>query len=301
MTNQVISRESPVETRIYEEIRIENTNHCGYKCFFCPREAMSRSKGYMSLEDFDRVIDRVGIHEGQVDLHGFGEPLLDMELPEKIARIKKRWPKAHPRLISTLGLSLSNDFLRKLIESGLGTLEISFYGIDRSSYKAAHGVDKFELVKDNLLTITTLARELNAPLQVVVREFPKHDAVKQPGLVLSEREVLDRWLYDIGVQRIRQHVVHNYGGGRAYNAPADVGTCSVTWGFRKRVLQITWDLDVIPCCFDSNSTVKFGNLREKSLEAIFAGDTYLAFIQAHNDNQLSAYPVCEKCERCFKS
>ena len=69
---------------------------------------------------------------------------------------------------------------------------------------------------------------------------------------------------------------------------------------RRRILQVTWDLDVIPCCFDFNATVTFGNLREQSLAEIFAGETYRKFIEAHLANQIEVYPVCVGCERCFQ-
>ena len=116
-----------------------------------------------------------------------------------------------------------------------------------------------------------------------------------------QRESLDQWLKDVGVKRINQHVIHNYGGGRSYNDAGTQGVCSVVWGFRKRVLQITWDLDVIPCCFDSNSSVKFGNLQDSSLTEIYSNNIYQDFIEDHKKNTLEKYPVCDKCERCFKS
>ena len=95
--------EGSVSQFVYDEVRIENTNHCGYKCFFCPREELSRAKGYMSLSDLDLVLDRVDDHRGQVDLHGFGEPLLDTLLPEKVRKVSSKWPEAKTRIISTLG------------------------------------------------------------------------------------------------------------------------------------------------------------------------------------------------------
>jgi hypothetical protein len=63
------------------------------------------------------------------------------------------------------------------------------------------------------------------------------------------------------------------------------------------VLQITWDLDVIPCCFDSNASIVLGNLRHQSLEEVFQGSTYRDFIAAHMVQSLDPYPAC----RAFRS
>ncbi|WDE05709.1 radical SAM protein [Thalassomonas viridans] len=284
----------------FEEIRIENTNHCGYKCFFCPREELTRDKGYMSVEQLELIVERIGPYQGKVDLHGFGEPLLDKSLAEKARVIKNRWPEASSRIISTLGVPLSDAMIDDIARSGLDTIEVSLYGVDEESYKTAHGVNKFERVKKNIERIMTRVRALGSDLQLVIREFPTHDEVTQPGYVESKKQTLAQWLHEQGVKVFRQNVIHNYGGGRAYNKPETKGVCSVAWGFRKRILQITWDLDVIPCCFDSNSTIKFGNLKDKSLAAIFAGEEYKRFIQAHIDNDIAEYEVCVKCERCFK-
>lgn len=278
----------------YDEIRIENTNLCGYKCYFCPREELTRQKGVMPVEDLVTIISQIGDYRGSVDLHGFGEPLLDTDLPQKIGLIKSSWPHSKARIISTLGLSLSDESFKQIVNSGLDTLEVSFYGIDRESYKKSHGVDKFELVRSNLTLISNLIKESNSSLEVVIRDLPIIDSDS------DQRKEIDSWLLGLGVNKVSKHNMHNYGGGREYNQPPKEGVCSVVWGYRKRVLQITWDLNIIPCCFDSNSTVIFGNLRESSLAKIFQNERYIEFINSHKDNNLTGYPVCEKCERCFK-
>ncbi|KZN37878.1 hypothetical protein N480_14135 [Pseudoalteromonas luteoviolacea S2607] len=289
-----------LEVDHYEEIRIENTNHCGYKCFFCPREELTRDRGFMSIEDLALVLDRVGEYKGKVDLHGFGEPLLDRSLAQKASLIKKVWPEAKSRIISTLGIPLKDNAIDEIVTSGLGTIEVSFYGVDEASYKESHGVNKFERVKENIERIMSRVRALGSSMELVIREFPTHDDITQPGYTKSKKEELATWLQDQGVKVFRQNVIHNYGGGRAYNKPETKGVCSVVWGFRKRILQVTWDLDIIPCCFDSNSTVIFGNLRKQQLSEIFAGEKYTDFIEAHKKNEISQYDVCVKCERCFK-
>ena len=73
--------------------------------------------------------------------------------------------------------------------------------------------------------------------------------------------------------------------------------CSVISGKRENILNITWDLNVIPCCYDFNATIPFGNLRKQSLEEIFSSSEYLTFVFAHRTDNLAAYPVCQNCEK----
>src|SRR5437762_1537128 len=94
----------PKHPLTFEQIRIENTAHCSYHCFFCPREKLTREKGFMPVEDFELVLSRIGDHNGRVDLHGFGEPLLDRFLTKKVHILKKKWPNAVPSIYTTLGV-----------------------------------------------------------------------------------------------------------------------------------------------------------------------------------------------------
>lgn len=284
----------------FSEVRIENTNRCGYHCFFCPREKLDREQGFMSVEDLELVLDRVGKHAGSVDLHGFGEPLLDRRLPAKVARVRERWPAAETRIYSTLGVKLPPGYFEELSAAGLGQIEVSFYGFDRQTYRQVHGRDAYDLARSNLERLCAVQRRSPGRLQVVVRAFPSHPEVRQPGADAWKIRELRRWLDSLGVTVYRERDLHNYGNGRGYNPPGQPGVCSVAWGFRRRVLQVTWDLDVIPCCFDFNAEVKLGNLRHQSLAQILHGDTYRRFIGSHLADRLDEYPVCLGCERCLR-
>ena len=284
----------------FSEIRIENTNRCGYHCFFCPREELTRNQGVMPLEDLSLVLDRVGSHEGLVDLHGFGEPLLDKLLLEKIALVTSRWPLAEPRFYSTLGVKVPPNYFSQLVEAGLRHVEVSFYGFDPESYLQAHGADRYDLARENLTRLCAVQLESAGKLNTVVRAFPKHDTIKQPGVSEERLAEFHEWLDSLGVNVVRERDLHNYGDGRSYNEPGSGTPCSVVWGYRKRVLQVTWDLSVTPCCFDFNAEIKLGNLRNQTLEQIFNGPLYTEFIQSHVASRLEHYPVCLKCERCYR-
>ncbi len=285
----------------FEQVRIENTAHCGYGCFFCPREQLTRPRGFMPLTDFSLVLDRLGEHSGRVDLHGFGEPLLDTELAEKITLLKERWPQSMPTIYSTLGVRISLQRLLRLVAAGLRHIEVSFYGTDADSYALAHGAKRFECAKENLEALVRVRDELGSPLKIVVRSFPHHDEIKQPGTSEEAVCALHTWMMSLGVELIRERALHNYGSGRAYNPPGRKTPCSVIWGLRYRILQITWDLDVIPCCFDFNAEVRLGNLRKQTLADIFDSPLYRRFYRAHALGKLEQFSVCRSCERCLES
>lgn len=285
----------------FDEIRIENTNHCSFKCFFCPREELTRAMGFMTLPDLTRILCILPDFRGLVDLHGFGEPLLDRLLIEKVALIKEKWPLAKTRIYSTLGIKYSDANFDKLFRAGLDRIEVSLYGVDREAYLANHGVDKFDLAKANLLLICNIIKMNRYETSIALRDFPVHDEVKQSPADYDTMLNFRQWVVDIGVSEIKTRALHNFGEGRKYNIAADDGMCSIVWGYRRRVLQVTWNMDVIPCCFDFDASIKFGNLRDSTIEEIFSSAEYSKFIQAHKDNNLDNYSACRNCERCFQA
>ena len=232
-------------------------------------------------------------------MHGFGEPLLDPELPEKIFLVRKLYPETAIIFFTTLGVTCKPDYWRRLVDSGLDGLRISCYGFSPATYAKMHGVDNFPRVVSNLRELLPLwqagGRRIGLEMITTIRAHWSGLAAADESL----RVDFFSWLRDAGMVVSESFRPHNYGGGRHYRQAATEGLCSVVWGWRRQILQVTWDLDVVPCCFDFNSTVVLGNLRNSSLEEIYQGQAYRQFIAAHRRNDLSAYPVCQGCERCF--
>lgn len=284
----------------FDEVRIENTNHGGCKCFMCPRDKQTRGLGFMPIKDFELVVSRLGEYRGQIHLHGFGESLLDNELVAKVRLSKTRCPDSHVVFFTTFGVKRDDTFFRELAASAISHIHVSFYGFSSDTYKKVAGVNTFALAKRNLQTLVEARAAVGADFNIMIQIWSDQVWSKWPADMRQQRDEFLRWTDKIGVQKNTANNVHNYGSGRAYNAPPAEGLCSVAWGKRRRYLQVTWDLNVIPCCFDFNATVTFGNLRETSLEEIFAGEIYREFIEAHLANQIDDYPVCVGCERCFR-
>jgi MoaA/NifB/PqqE/SkfB family radical SAM enzyme len=262
----------------------------------CPREKQTRALGYMSVEDFGLVVDRVGPKEQQVHLHGFGEPLLDRSLTLKIQRLKKEAPKCHSLIFSTLGVKIPD--VDAIATSGLDQLIVSFYGFEREGYAKIHGFDGFERAKTNLERLSRAIKEAKSPLKINLKiPSPNFSTTTLPLAFPPDLAAFCEWAENLSVEISYWPAVHNYGNGRSFNKAAPNVLCPVVEGRRKNILNITWDLFVIPCCFDFNATIRFGNLREKSLEEIFSGPEYLQFVIAHRSGATEGYPVCENCEK----
>lgn len=289
---------SPPDRLSFEQVRIENTNRCTYSCAFCPRELLTRPCGVMSFEDFAFVLRRIGWHCGRVDLHGFGEPLLDPWLVKKVEHLVSEWPDCFPCVYTTLGVPLTSQTISRLASSGLQRIEISCYGTNPSTYLALHGIDRFNLVLSNLVELVRARNATGCDLEIVVRALTGLHAT---GISTDSPAEIGRFresLLSLGVDCVLERPLHNYGRGRSYNRPHRDGVCSIAWGFRQRVLQVTWDLTVIPCCFDFDAEMALGNLRGQTLSEIFHGHIYRALREAHLTGNMHAWASCKACERC---
>ena len=72
------------------EIRFETTTKCNYNCIICPRDKLTRKRETMPLNRFKYLFDKVINETSQYDtvtFSGFGEPLLDPTLDEKIKSV----------------------------------------------------------------------------------------------------------------------------------------------------------------------------------------------------------------------
>ena len=87
--------DGPITHLRHPEVRYEVTDHCNAECIMCPREIhkLGRPHGVMDSKKFERSIDEVvALGCKQIVLTGFGEPLIDKRLEQKIAEATIRNP-----------------------------------------------------------------------------------------------------------------------------------------------------------------------------------------------------------------
>jgi pyrroloquinoline quinone biosynthesis protein E len=127
---------------------IENVSRCNLSCQMCQVitfEGQKRAED-LSLEDFKNIIDeQIGLVE--IKLQGLGEPLLQKEFFEmvKYATSKSIWVR------STTNATLlhKKDNYKKLVDCGIGEVQISVDGATKESYESIRHKSNFELVKEN--------------------------------------------------------------------------------------------------------------------------------------------------------
>ena len=129
-------------------VRIETTNHCQADCVFCPRSTIGRAKANMKQDVFEAVVKQC-VEGGTrlVHLHGYGEPLIDKQLADRIKYCKDQ---GIPRVkIFTNGDLLKGDLAKRILHSGLDEVKISIDGSDSQEFnKLRIGLDHSKVVEN---------------------------------------------------------------------------------------------------------------------------------------------------------
>ena len=208
-------------------------------------------------------------------------------------------PESIPQIITTLGVEIKPSFFQDIVDAGLKSISVSFYGYSRETYKLIHGVDGFDRAVKNLEKLIEIRNNSSNNFNIIlaIEDFiddidrinhKKHKEDKQNFI---------KWLNSKNVNSFHHSKLHNFGNGRNYLESKENLPCSIAWGRMRNYIQISWNLNVIPCCKCFHDDIIFGNLRNQSIEEIFTGKEYKDFIYAHLNNDLDNYPLCKNCEK----
>jgi MoaA/NifB/PqqE/SkfB family radical SAM enzyme len=143
------------------ELYLESTNRCNERCDQCPRTHLGREPDRdMTLAELRAITDQLPALE-RVVLHGLGEPLLNPELPQMVAHLRRRGVNV---LFNTNALLLNERHGRALVEADLNELRVSLDGATPATYARVRGVNEkaLPLIVANLRRFTALQRALGA-------------------------------------------------------------------------------------------------------------------------------------------
>ena len=273
-------------------ILIENTNCCNARCVMCPRETLTRKRGFMAFELFEKIIREVSSAKRKpvVHLHGFGEPLLDTSLPERIRLAKALGIKQ--TYLATNASLLFPETARKIISAGLDRMKISFYGTDEESYNATmRGLD-FNVTLDNIREFVRIRKDLKKRTpKLILQYLPQEtNGAKTKEFRSMWRSVLDKKAGDC----LNISSLDNFGGGRAYNRVGAkiVSVCFYPWA----ALSVLHDGKAVTCCVDYNGVQGVGDLNCQSVTEIWNGPVLSSIRKKFGQLDYSGFPTCLSCD-----
>ncbi len=268
------------------DIRFEVSTLCQYKCVFCMNGNLKRSRQTMGMALFKTLIDKILAETSQyksVSFAGIGEPLLDYGLYEKV---KYATEKGFETRLVTNGALLKPDLFKAFEHYGLISVRVSFHGGTREAYKALHGIDNFDLVKEYLEEISKIRKTTKLFLTFASVEGVNADTVEDwIRLWDGKADLVEAWRAHNWVDLFQFRDVQTKKRatcGRVLNGP----------------LQIQVNGTITTCCFDYNGKLEFGDLKTQTLKEIFTSEKYLHLVERHTSGDfVESGFICETCDQ----
>ncbi len=317
-----------------ERIHIEVTNVCNFKCEFCPDAIMNRSRGHMSLDLLEKILDEIASNSLSkiVTFHLMGEPFIYPHIFPAIEMAIQRGLELH---LTTNGstFALKEEHINNLVASGVPKVTISLQTPDPVTFtiRGAPPIltpDKYFAGIINYVRANLAAA--NSPTRVHIKFLdttPHPFLVPHKPLKVTEGKAqmqaeLGRWAEQLlegyslrpPLDWVKlQLQAHKPGRWQVIKLdpklaletfPLDswgnVETTEVvpaTFGYCNGASQqagILYDGTVVPCCKDYEGAIHLGNVEEKSLQAILS-DRPACGLREDFDKFKVTNPVCQRC------
>jgi len=257
-------------------LTVDPINACNLKCPLCPTGvgAPGRPQGKMALDQFKKIIDKLGDYLYEVNLFRYGEPLLNKDIFQMVEY-------AHQHniftCINTNFNILSREMARDLVSSGLDYLVLSIDGLSPETYSRYRVGGDFNQVIQNIKMLVEEKRRLqtSSPLiewQFLVFKYNQHEADKVEqfartlgmdvtsikcgniGVAKESGDYSSEFVLE-GDERNRYEKVGMPGGGTI---------CDWLWN----TFTVNYDGGVSPCCLAYKKEDDFGNFFAEGFEEI---------------------------------
>lgn len=270
-------------------INFEPTTACNLRCPECPSglRQFTRETGNLKSDFFRSTIDELAPHLLYLIFYFQGEPYIN---PAFLEMVRHARDKGLYTITSTNGHFLNDENARATIESGLDRLIISIDGTTQEVYEQYRKAGKLETVLQGVCNVVKWKRELRSHTPHIVIQF----LVVKP----NEHQIPDikRLAQDLGVDALsfKTAQVYDYEHGNPllptnerlsryrrlpdgrFTPKADLHNhCWKLW----HGAVITWDGQVVPCCFDKDAQHRLGDLKAKSFREVWTGIAYQKFRQ----------------------
>lgn len=284
------------ESKRYNVI-IETSTICNARCVMCPHVKMKRRMGVMTDETFDLILKKLkseSIRPLAFILNGFGDPLTDKKIFERIKRIKIDFPESVVKFYSNLGLA-DEKIIGELVTSGLDEINISFNGYSKENYERTMGIG-YEKTLDNLKKLIRKRKEEKSPLKIrLSMTLVSYNDGDEAGFIKK----WSRYVDSVSVNKVHTYndSVSDVSGQKKINFKKLAYPCKYIWN----TIVFGATGDVYLCCLDYEGEHSFGNIREKGVLEMFYSENFERIRQKHLENDIKNIKICSACYTPFKN
>jgi len=285
-------------------VSIEPTTNCNLSCPECFLGAgnLTRNSGSMNLETFSKITAQLPNSITYLNLYFQGEPLLNKDFIEmlKLAKCKNYFVS-----FSTNAHAITDKVAQKIVEAKPDHIIVSIDGYDQDSYQKYRIKGDFETVLkgvSELVKAKKSAKQFYPLIEVQCLVFSHNEnklkEIEKTAISLGvdlvnfkSAQIQNTETYSVFLPQSPEYLRYkkNTDGKYVLKKPRKAGCFRMWSGF-----VITWDGNVIPCCFDKNAEYSYGNIIDSSFEEIWNGKKHKAFSKNILKN-INSIAICRNC------
>ncbi len=284
-------------------LSVEPTTSCNLQCPECPtgRNELKRNKGNMNLDLYKSIVNQTYKHLLNLFLYFQGEPFLSENIFEMI---KYASEKNIFTSTSTNGHFINEKTAENIVKSGLDKLIISMDGTTQNIYEKYRINGNIEVVKQAISSIIK-AKELyksNLPfieIQFLVLKTNEHqiDEMKKfcKELKINKLSFKSAQIYDYQddttfIPSIKKYSRYKKIEGKWELKNKLKNRCFRLWNS----IVITWDGEILPCCFDKDAKYSFANVKNTDIKDIIVNQKFKKFAKQLQSSRKSI-DICRNC------
>ena len=261
----------------FKKVYIEITNICNLDCDFCIKN--KREKKFMSLEEYQHVLDEIKPYTKYIYLHLMGESLM------------------HPKINEFIDLACSNGFYVNITSNGYlinkikNNKNIRQINISLQSFDEKYNITLKNYLDNIFDTINSFdSTIINYRIWVNTKNTSKVldllEKKYKTKIIPNNRGnfTLDNNIYISFKDEFNWPTINNN------NNQNVKGSCRAL----KDHIGVLSNLDVVACCLDSNGDICFGNLKETSLNDILSSEKFIKMYENLNNN-IKTEKLCINC------
>lgn len=275
---QALHRGMPVK------VGFEPTTYCNLRCPECPSglRSFTRDTGLADLTLFRSAVDQLQRELVYLLLYFQGEPYLHPHFLEMVSYARTRNLYV---ATSTNGHYLSEAKARETVASGLSEVIVSVDGATQATYEAYRKGGDLRKVKQGIRHLMAARQAAGSLHPYVILQFlvvrpNQHeiDAIRALGrelgvdkVALKTAQVYD---YEHGhplIPTLDRYSRYRRGADGRYHLknPLDNQCWKLWYG-----AELTWDGQVLPCCFDKDAQHAMGSLQTEAFADIWRSPAY---------------------------
>ncbi|NJN25690.1 MAG: radical SAM protein [Cyclobacteriaceae bacterium] len=285
-------------------ISVEPTTSCNLRCPQCPSglRSFSRPTGMMPMETYRKIIDELHGNLMYLILYFQGEPYLH---PGFFDLINYAHSKKIFTATSTNAHFLTPENAKKTIASGLNRIIVSLDGTGQATYekyRIGGQLSKAIVGIENLIAARKSYGHKHPfiILQFIVFEHNRHQIgevkalAKRLGVDKLELKTAQVYDFEKGSELIPKDRKYSRYTQIENNKIAiknkHLNKCWKMW----HSCVMTWNGDIVPCCFDKDARYTMGNIHDRSFKEIWNGKQYLNF-RSRLLSDRKGIDICKNC------